>query len=105
MRVFVTGTSRGIGLELTRQLAERGDQVVASARAPDTSTKLGALRSAHPDRVEVVELDVASAESVAGLEQRRPGRHRRLDQQRRRGRQAATPRRSRFRRHAERLRH
>lgn len=70
MRVFITGTSRGIGLELARQLAARGDRVVASARAPDTSSELGALRSAHPDRVEVVELDVASAESVAGLEQR-----------------------------------
>lgn len=70
MRVFVTGASRGIGLELTRQLAERGDRVVAAARTPDGAPKLSALWGAHADRIELVQLDVASADSVAGLEQR-----------------------------------
>lgn len=35
---FVTGTSRGLGLELTRQLLERGDGVVATTRSPERLT-------------------------------------------------------------------
>ena len=32
MRTVVIGANRGIGLELTRQLAERGDEVIAICR-------------------------------------------------------------------------
>ncbi|WP_182879426.1 SDR family NAD(P)-dependent oxidoreductase [Microbispora sp. H10949] len=32
---FVTGTSRGLGLELVRQILERGDQVAATTRSPE----------------------------------------------------------------------
>ncbi|MFE9921890.1 SDR family NAD(P)-dependent oxidoreductase [Streptomyces sp. NPDC005774] len=32
---FVTGTSRGLGLELVRQLLARGDQVAATTRSPE----------------------------------------------------------------------
>jgi len=39
--VFITGANRGIGLELARQLAERGDSVIAFCR--QTSPELQAL--------------------------------------------------------------
>lgn len=58
--VVIVGAGRGIGLELARQLAERGDRVIATCRRP--SAELRALT------VEVVDdVDVRSAESVAGL--------------------------------------
>jgi NAD(P)-dependent dehydrogenase (short-subunit alcohol dehydrogenase family) len=36
---FITGASRGFGLELTRQALARGDQVAATARHPGTITE------------------------------------------------------------------
>jgi len=60
----VTGANRGIGLELVRQLAQRGDRVVACCRTADA--ELNGL-----DGVRVVEgVDVADADSVAALSQR-----------------------------------
>lgn len=43
-RVIITGANRGIGLELVRQLKERGDSVVAVCRK--SSAELGALAPA-----------------------------------------------------------
>lgn len=58
--VLVTGANRGIGLELCRQLAARGDQVIAACR--NTNEDLQQLP------VQVVEnVDVSSAESAAQL--------------------------------------
>ena len=39
-RVVVTGSNRGIGLELVRQQLARGDQVYATCRNPETATEL-----------------------------------------------------------------
>ena len=51
---FITGASRGFGLEIARQALERGDSVVATARDPRTvHTALGE----HPELF-AVELDV-----------------------------------------------
>ena len=36
--VLITGSNRGIGLELARQYAERGWNVIATARKPDPQT-------------------------------------------------------------------
>src|SRR4051812_18953320 len=40
MRVAVTGANRGIGLELVRQLRDRGDQVEAACRHPEEAKEL-----------------------------------------------------------------
>jgi NAD(P)-dependent dehydrogenase (short-subunit alcohol dehydrogenase family) len=70
--VMVTGSSGGIGLELARQVAARGDRVVAAAR--QGSAALRKLVAAHPDRVIELALDPGNQESViaarAGLEGR-----------------------------------
>lgn len=58
---FVTGTSRGLGLEIARQALNRGDAVVATARRPAAAAD--ALGGPH-DRLLVQQLDV-TAESDA----------------------------------------
>ncbi|KAK9822195.1 hypothetical protein WJX81_002066 [Elliptochloris bilobata] len=63
----VTGTSRGIGLEFTRQLLAREPRVrvVAAARRPAASQELAALQRQHgPAWLTLVALDLASQESI-----------------------------------------
>ena len=55
--VFITGSSRGIGLELARQYAARGWTVIATCRTPGTAADLQAVASAH-DSVVIERLDV-----------------------------------------------
>jgi NAD(P)-dependent dehydrogenase (short-subunit alcohol dehydrogenase family) len=58
---FITGASRGFGLEIAKVALERGDSVVASARDPQ------AVRDALPDAGEhllAVELDVNRPEQI-----------------------------------------
>jgi NAD(P)-dependent dehydrogenase (short-subunit alcohol dehydrogenase family) len=50
-RIVITGANRGIGLELARQFAERGDDVVAACRK--SSPDLQALRADVHEGVEV----------------------------------------------------
>ncbi|MFN7136944.1 MAG: SDR family oxidoreductase [Thermomonas sp.] len=70
--VLVTGANRGLGLEFTRQLLARGDAVIATCRQPAQATALQALGAAHPGRLRVLALDVASeaarAQFTAALE-------------------------------------
>jgi NAD(P)-dependent dehydrogenase (short-subunit alcohol dehydrogenase family) len=59
---FITGASRGFGIEITRQALGRGDQVVATARHPE------AIRQAVPDAGDALlslPLDVTSASEAA----------------------------------------
>ena len=61
---LVLGSNRGIGFEITRTLAGRGDHVIAACRR--TSPELGALASTA--RLEIREgIDVTDRESLAGL--------------------------------------
>ncbi|MDO7847112.1 SDR family oxidoreductase [Hymenobacter sp. M29] len=69
MRVFITGANRGLGLELTRQYLERGDQVFATSRKPAEAGDLHRLRRQYPDRLTLLPLDVASADSIAAAVQ------------------------------------
>jgi len=57
-RIVVTGANRGLGLELTRQHAQRGDEVWAGCRRPDEATE---LRSLTPH---VLPVDMTSEESI-----------------------------------------
>jgi NAD(P)-dependent dehydrogenase (short-subunit alcohol dehydrogenase family) len=53
---LITGSSRGLGLALAREVLEAGDSLVATARRPE---QLSELVAEHGDRVRAVALDVA----------------------------------------------
>lgn len=61
--VLITGTNRGLGLEFVKQYLEAGQRVIATARNPDTSAELQALRKQYPEQLSLYALDVADAES------------------------------------------
>jgi len=63
--VLVTGSSRGIGLALVKELAAQGWHVLAGARHPATADALQmAARSAEPGVIDILSLDVRHDESV-----------------------------------------
>ncbi len=72
MRVVVTGTNRGIGLELTRQLLARGDEVEALTRDPDRARDLHALLPSHGASLKIMACDVGSDSSVRTYARTRP---------------------------------
>ena len=57
-RVVITGANRGLGFELVRHYAERGDEVWAGCRRPDEAVEL------HELTKHVVALDMASEASI-----------------------------------------
>jgi NAD(P)-dependent dehydrogenase (short-subunit alcohol dehydrogenase family) len=71
--VLVTGANRGLGLEWTRQYAERGWHVIATARQPQDATALQQL-ARQTGRVRIEQLDATDANSVSALSQRLAGR-------------------------------
>ncbi len=67
--VVVTGATRGIGREVARQLAVRGDQVVLAARRAADGQRTAAELAEHGVTVDPRELDVADPVSVARFAQ------------------------------------
>ncbi len=69
--VLVTGANRGIGLELTRQLAERGDRVIAACRQP--SDELSSLEARLESLRIESGIDVTDRDSLVDLAGRLDG--------------------------------
>lgn len=61
--VFITGADRNIGLALAREFAVRGHRVFAGRYAKELA-HLDALRAEFPERVEIVDADVTSMDSL-----------------------------------------
>ncbi|MEM1024526.1 MAG: SDR family oxidoreductase [Myxococcota bacterium] len=76
MKVLVQGASRGIGLEFVRQLLDRGEEVIATARAPDASDGLARLANR---RLRLERLDVTEEADIARVAQGVADREGRLD--------------------------
>jgi NAD(P)-dependent dehydrogenase (short-subunit alcohol dehydrogenase family) len=66
--VLITGANRGIGLELTRQWAEQGAQVLACCRKPDTASALQELARKHSN-LSCHALDVGHLAQIEALAQ------------------------------------
>ncbi len=63
--IFITGTNRGIGLELVRQYTEETDaHIFATCRNRMAAYQLNSIASAHPDRVTIITLEVTDGDSI-----------------------------------------
>ncbi len=58
-QVFITGASRGLGLEFAKQYLKRGEKVYASCRNPEKATLLQKLKDAYRDNLQIIKLDVS----------------------------------------------
>jgi NAD(P)-dependent dehydrogenase (short-subunit alcohol dehydrogenase family) len=65
--VVVTGANRGIGFEISRQLAKRGAQVILNARKPDVGKAAVKKMAAQNLTVQFQSLDVTSSKSIVAL--------------------------------------
>ena len=70
---LVTGSNRGIGLQLVTQYAEAGWDVIATSRSPHDDDALNALAESHGNLV-VEKLDVTDMDSIAALSTKYQGR-------------------------------
>jgi NAD(P)-dependent dehydrogenase (short-subunit alcohol dehydrogenase family) len=66
-RVLVTGSNRGIGLEMARQYARDGYDVIATCRDPEAATELREIDGVTVRRLDVT-LQTDLADVVAGLD-------------------------------------
>lgn len=66
MNILITGANRGIGLELARQLSERGDEVIAVCRTPSEALEALGVRIESG-------VDVTDRASLAALAERLAG--------------------------------
>ncbi len=67
--ILVTGTNKGVGLEITRLLSNRGDRVIACCRRPLEATALSKLEG----NIDIQEVSVGEDESVSQLASRLKG--------------------------------
>ena len=64
--ILITGSNRGIGLELVRQYAEAGWRVFACCRSPGTADQLNQLKENH-SLVSIHQLDIADSQQIRAL--------------------------------------
>ncbi|HAX90713.1 MAG TPA: short-chain dehydrogenase [Rhodospirillaceae bacterium] len=64
--ILITGANRGIGLALTQSYLSRGDDVIATCRAPEKATALQALSKQHSG-LTILPLEVTDPDSIAHL--------------------------------------
>ena len=63
-RILITGANRGLGLAFSRRYLERGERVFAGCRRPETARQLHELQVTYPQRLTIISLDVADADSI-----------------------------------------
>jgi NAD(P)-dependent dehydrogenase (short-subunit alcohol dehydrogenase family) len=66
-RIFITGTNRGIGLEMVRLFSQRAEtHVFAACRKPDDAAELKALAAQHPNSITIIPLETTDQNSING---------------------------------------
>ena len=64
--VLITGSNRGLGYEFTRQYAERGYTIIATARKPEKADALQELATSNPN-ITIEKLDVTDLDAIDAL--------------------------------------
>jgi NAD(P)-dependent dehydrogenase (short-subunit alcohol dehydrogenase family) len=67
MIAFITGATRGIGLELTKILVEREYDVIATGRDTKGSKQLSSLKADYPENLTLIDLDVTHDHKISDL--------------------------------------
>jgi len=76
--IFITGSNRGIGLELTKQLLGTGNQVLAGCRDPEKAESLRALQREF-EQLEILRLSVDQEDSVLSCFDQLASENRKID--------------------------
>jgi NAD(P)-dependent dehydrogenase (short-subunit alcohol dehydrogenase family) len=63
-RILITGANRGLGLELARLCAARGDRVFAGCRFPEHDTELKDLSARYPAQIDILPLEITNAANL-----------------------------------------
>jgi NAD(P)-dependent dehydrogenase (short-subunit alcohol dehydrogenase family) len=61
--VLITGGSRGLGLEFTKQYLQKNYRVFSASRNAESVTALLQLQKEYPDELEIIQLDVSDEKS------------------------------------------
>ncbi|MBI3219795.1 MAG: SDR family oxidoreductase [Bacteroidetes bacterium] len=65
---LITGTNRGIGLELTKQLLQKGVTVIACCRNPEQASELNALLlKGNKERLIIFKLEITNEKDIQAL--------------------------------------
>lgn len=64
-RILITGSNRGIGLELVERYLQQDDTLIyATCRQPAEAAALNNLAQQHPERLKIIQLDVTDQQSI-----------------------------------------
>src|SRR5262245_26484203 len=64
-RILITGSNRGIGLELVQRYLQQSDTVIfATCRHPADAVALHVLAKQYPERVKIIQLNVTNQQSI-----------------------------------------
>ena len=64
-RILITGSNRGIGLELVERYLQQDDTLIfATCRHIGSAAELEVLAEQHPGRVKIIQLDVINQQSI-----------------------------------------
>jgi NAD(P)-dependent dehydrogenase (short-subunit alcohol dehydrogenase family) len=64
VRILITGANRGLGLELARLCAARGDRVFAGCRSPERDAGLRDLSTRYRGQVDILPLEITDEASL-----------------------------------------
>ena len=62
--VLITGTNKGLGLELTRQYLNEGWNVIATCRSPSTAKDLLTYKEKHQNYLTILSMDLTNEASI-----------------------------------------